>query len=247
MSTRIRDQLAQPARVAVERKRLGVGFDAHVAFDRERRKAAGGIERHLAQVRRLDRELEGARIGAREEEQIVDQGAESIGLRLDVVEGIADVGDRLVGVAAEMRHRALHDAQRGAQLVARVRGEVALAAHCVPDRDQGTLGVQPADPKGDREYQQAADGEDGEEDGQRTLLGDPVGHDLDDEGLVADRHEVRQDSDRGAIHARELDRLAAQASLVDAGRVRQLGVEDLRDIRERGVVGTDDEGERPGR
>ena len=69
--------------------------------------------------------------------------------------------------------------------MARVRGEVALAAHRVPDRDQGTLGVQPADPKGDRENQQAADGEDGEEDGQRALLGDPVGHDLDDEGLVA--------------------------------------------------------------
>ena len=68
------DELAQPARVAVERKRLGVHFDAHVAFDRERRKAAGGVERHLAQVRRLDRELEDARIGPRQEEQVVDEG-----------------------------------------------------------------------------------------------------------------------------------------------------------------------------
>ena len=97
------DQLAQPTGVAVERTRLGVGFDAHIAFERERRKAAGRVERHLAQVGRLDRELEGARIGARKEEQVVDQGAEPIGLRLDVVEGIADLGDRLVGVAAEMR------------------------------------------------------------------------------------------------------------------------------------------------
>ena len=121
-------------------------------------------------------------IGASQEEQIVNQGAESVGLRLDVVERIADVGNRLVRVTAEVRHRALHDAERGTQLMAGVRGEVALAAHRISDRDQRTLGVQPANPKRDREHQHAADSKDRQEDRQRTLLGESMGYDLDDKG-----------------------------------------------------------------
>ena len=49
-------------------------------------------------------------------------------LGVDVVERLADVGSRLVRVAPQVLDRAPDDGQRRPQLVARVGGELALAA-----------------------------------------------------------------------------------------------------------------------
>ena len=58
---------------------------------------------------------------------------------------VADLRDRLVAVAAQVGDAALDDRERRPQLVARVGGELALAAHRVADRDERAVGVQPPD------------------------------------------------------------------------------------------------------
>ena len=83
-------------------------------------------------------------------------------LGIDVVEGLA--GGRAVGpVPPEMLDRAPDDGQRGPQLVARVGGELALAAERrallderLPDRDEGAAGIERPEPEGDEHDDDAA-------------------------------------------------------------------------------------------
>ena len=95
------------------------------------------------------------------------------------------------GMALEVLDAAPDDGQRGAQLVARVGGELALAPERLADRHEGATGIQgPAD-HGQAECGHPADQQHGQELLQGAGIGGSVGNDLDHVGLACSRRPVR--------------------------------------------------------
>jgi hypothetical protein len=82
--------------------RLGVDDHADVLdsrrFRHQRRRGGG----HVAEVERLAVDRDGAGVGAGEQQQVVDEGAEADDLGVDVVEWALDVRDRRVGMAPDV-------------------------------------------------------------------------------------------------------------------------------------------------
>ena len=71
------------------------------------------VEGQVPEVGRPQLELDGAGIRPREDEQVVDEGRQPVGPGLDVVDGIADLGDGLVAMAAEVGRRCPSTTARG--------------------------------------------------------------------------------------------------------------------------------------
>ncbi len=125
-------------------------------------------------------------------------------LRVDVDERLADPRHRLVAVPAQVLDGSLDDGERRAQLVARVRGELTLAAERgalrgerLADRHEGAPRVDR--PEGDRDEHdhESTAHEDQYEALERPDFGRAVLHDLDEEptlrrlerdGQLANRH-----------------------------------------------------------
>ena len=86
LSTRIIDQLAEARRVAGDDRRLRVDLDAHASVRgrlAQRRRAVGG---DVAEVDRHALELDGARVGAGQQQQVLDDRGHVVDLVVDVVE-----------------------------------------------------------------------------------------------------------------------------------------------------------------
>src|ERR1700694_5445733 len=93
-----------------------------------------------------------------------------VDLCADVLERVADLPDRLVLMTAEMLERAPHDSQRCPQLVARIRGELALTAQGqtlggqrVADRDECAASVDRPESRRDEDDDGAADEKHGQD------------------------------------------------------------------------------------
>ena len=144
------DELAEAGLVAVDDRRLrierraGRRASAAVLTSAPAPSAAMSPRSTGSRVRR-DR----PRVGAGEEEEVLDERGQVADLGVDVVEGLRSRPRRLAAVPAEMLDRAPDDRQRRPQLVARVGGELALAAEGrallderLADRDEGAAGVE---------------------------------------------------------------------------------------------------------
>ena len=121
-------QLAEAGRIAGHDRRLRIDLDPDAAVGRglaHRRRAVGG---DVAEVDRDVLERHRARIGAGEQQQVLDDRGHVADLVVDVLERRADRRDRLVAVPLEVLDAAPDDGQRRAQLVAGIGGELALAA-----------------------------------------------------------------------------------------------------------------------
>ena len=129
-------ELAQPERVAHDHHRLRVDLDVDAPGARRGHHRGGRVGGDVAQLDRLERQVERARVGAREQQQVLDQRGQVADLGVDVVERRAHLGHRLVLVQPQVLDAGADDGQRGAQLVAGVGRELALS----PERL--ALGVQ---------------------------------------------------------------------------------------------------------
>ena len=89
-------------------------------------------------------QLDHARVGPGQQEERLDQLGHVVDRGPRVVDRLVQRGDRLVGVSLQVLQVAAHDGQRGAQLVAGVGRELALAAQRLADRHQCPLGIQRA-------------------------------------------------------------------------------------------------------
>ena len=217
-----RHELAQPGRIADDLDGTGVERDPDLRPGRQPGQAGGRIGRHVGQVDGLAGQLDRARVAPGEQEQVLDERGQVIGLGRDVVDGRADLADRLVRVPAEVLGAGPDDGQGRPQLVAGVRREFALVAERVPDRDEGATGDDGARGEGREQRHEPADRQDREERLERVPLGrDVLAHleDVDGPGAL-DRH--AQDADRRPL---DLDRPdVAHAGLpggLDAGVGRQ--------------------------
>ena len=203
----------------------------------------------------MPRERHGPRVGTGEQQQVVDERGQPDHLGVDVVERPADARDRLVGMTPDELERAPDDCQRRPQLVARVGGELALAAQGqalgaqrFADRDECAPGVDRPEAERDEDDDRAADQQDPEDRVERLLLGGAVLDDLDEHradvrerlfGADADGHVAdlgRPDVDPGRCDAGGVD------PLVDRERV---GHEEAA-ATQRVAVGVGQQRERPG-
>src|SRR5258706_7318285 len=139
------DELSQAVDVAAERDGLGVDPNLDTGLAGDRREPTGGVQRQLAEIGRAEVELDRPGIRSSEYEEVLDEGRQALRSGVDVVEGRPNLGDRLVAIAPEVLDAAPHDREPCSQLVAGIRGKLALSPHRVADRDEGPFRVQPAD------------------------------------------------------------------------------------------------------
>ena len=246
-----RDELAEPGRVGVS------GTGSASASMRTSRSARAAPGRRRRRARGRPRSVGSSASSTAPESVRASRSRSStrapqpVGLGLDVVEGIADLGDRLVGVAAEVRDGALDDRERRPQLVAGVGRELALAAHRVADRHERPVGVDPADAERRREGQRGRRGR-GRSAGRSASAARPIRSPTTWTTKMpcgAGPAAVRQDPERGPGDARRARSTRGRsARLGDAGRRRAAdGVSKPARRRPNAAVGPDDEGDRAGR
>ena len=151
------DQLAEPGRVAGHDRRLRIDLDPDAAVGRGLAHRRGAVGGHVAEVDRDVLERDGARIGAGEQQQVLDDRGHVADLVVDVLERRADRRDRLVAMPLEVLDAAPDDGQRRAQLVAGVGGELALAAQRdalvgqrLADRDERPARIDRPEPERDQ-------------------------------------------------------------------------------------------------
>ena len=105
----------------------GSTHDVHASVRGRLGHRRGAVDDHVTQVHRDPLELDGAGVGAGQQQQVVDDGGHVADLVVDVDERRPDRLDRLRSMALEVLDAAPDDGQRRPQFVARVRGELALA------------------------------------------------------------------------------------------------------------------------
>ena len=120
-------QLAEAGGIACHHRSLRIDLDPDPAVGRGLAHRRGAVGRHVAEVDRDVLQRHGPRIGAGEQQQVLDDRGHVADLVIDVLERRADRRDGLVAVPLEMLHAAPDDGQRRAQLVARIGRELALA------------------------------------------------------------------------------------------------------------------------
>ena len=196
------DQLPEPRRIAYGGGGLGIDLDAHAGSCGRLGQRRRGVGRHVIEVERHAVEGDRTRVRAREEEQVVDERRELLDLGVDVLECVADLRDGLRRIPPEMLHGCADHGERRPQLVARVRGELALAAERralpgqrVADRHQRAAGVDRTESDGDEHDHDAAEEQHGHERCKRIYLGGPILERLQVVGLPVGLvdHALRQD------------------------------------------------------
>ena len=185
-------ELPEPGRVAGHDGGLRIHDDPDAPVRgrlAHRGRAVGG---DVAEVDRHVLERDRARIGAGQQQEVLDDGRHVADLVVDVLECRADRRDRLGAMPLEVFDAAPDDRQRGPQLVAGVRRELALApeggalvGQGLADRHEGAPGVDRPEPEGHEDHDDPAEQQDREHHVERPLLGDPVTHDLDGVRLAA--------------------------------------------------------------
>ena len=156
------DELAEPGRVAGHDRRLRVDLDPDAPVRgglAHRRRPVGG---DVAEVDRHVLERDRARVGAGQQQQVLDDRGHVADLVVDVLERRADRRDRLVAMPLEVLDAAPDDRQRRPQLVAGVGRELALAAQRgalvgqrFADRDERPPGVDRPEPEGHEDHDEA--------------------------------------------------------------------------------------------
>ena len=131
-----RHQLAEPQRIADERRRRRIEQHVHLARLGERRHRPNRLFGHLGEVDRHRLQLHDARIGPGEQQQVADERGQMLDLVADVAQRLVGVADRLVAMALEVLDARSDDRERRPELVARVGRELALAAERLADRDE---------------------------------------------------------------------------------------------------------------
>ena len=121
-------ELAEPGRIAGDHCGLRVDLDPDAAVGRRLAHRGGAVGGDVAEVELHVLQLHRPRIGAREQEQVLDDRGHVADLVVDVLERRADRRDRLGSMALEVVDAAPDDGQRRAQLVAGIGRELALAA-----------------------------------------------------------------------------------------------------------------------
>ncbi len=121
-------ELPEASRVAADHRRFGIDHDPDTAVRRGLGHRRRSIRSDVAKIDRNPLEGDRARIGPGEQQQILHDRGHVANLVIDILERGADPGDRLVAVARQVLDAAPDDGQRRAQLVARIGGELALAA-----------------------------------------------------------------------------------------------------------------------
>ena len=191
------DELSKPRRVAGDDGRLRVDEDVDAAIGRRLahgRRAVGGdvaeVDRHVLQRDR-------ARVRPGEQKQVLDDGGHVGHLVVDVDQRRADLRDGLVTVSLEVVDTAADDGQRRPQLVAGVRGELALPPQRHPlggqrfaDRDQRPPRVDRPEAERHQHHQPTADDQHDQHRVERALLGDAIADDLDRVCRAAGRDDV---------------------------------------------------------
>ncbi len=145
-------------------------------------------------------------------------------------------------VALEVLDAAPDDGQRGAQLMAGVGRELALALERFADRDEGPPGIQGAADHRQAKGGQAPDQEDIEELLEGLGLGRPVGDDLDHVGLAGHDDRLADELDRGTLDRGLADVDPAKPGSRDGGHVGQVVVAGVLGP-ERLVARSDDHGQ----
>ena len=160
------DELAEPRRVAGDDRGLRIDDDVDAPIRRRLAHRRGAVGRDVAEIDRDVLERDGARVRAREQQQVLDDRGHVGHLVVDVDERGADLRDGLVAMPFEVVDAAPDDGQRRPQLVARVGGELALPAERDPlgrqrfaDRDERPAGVDGPEAEGDQDDEPAADDE----------------------------------------------------------------------------------------
>ena len=179
-------ELAEPGRIAGHHRRLRIDLDPDAAIGRGLAHRRGAIGRDVAEIDRDALQRHGPRIGAGEQQQVLDDRGHVADLVIDVLERGTDRRDRLVAVPLEVLDAAPDDGQRRAQLVARVGRELALASQRdalvgqrLADRDERPPRIDGPEPERHEDDDDPADEQDHEHHVERPLLGDPVADDLD--------------------------------------------------------------------
>ncbi len=249
------DQLAQPGWVAGDDRGLRIDLDPDAAIRGRLAQGGGAVGGHVAEVERHALQLDRARIGPGEEQEVLDDRGHVGHFVVDVLERRADRLDALRAVAQEVVDAAPDDRQRRPQLVACVGREFALAPQRGPlvgqrfaDRNQGAARIHGPEADGDEDDHETSDQQDGEHRLERPLLGGPVLDDLDGEDRAIELDGLGQDPDRGTAQRRRSDVAAGDRRSLHARLVRQSGW-GLADPRSRDhrTPWSDDEGIRPGR
>src|SRR5258705_7200723 len=122
-----RHELAQPGGIALDHDRGRIDDDPDRLGPGRLGQRRGRVGRDIAEIDRAPLERDRTGVRTRKQKQVVDEGGQVVDLRADIVKRLADRMDRLIAMALEMLEGAPNDRQRGAQLVARVGGELALA------------------------------------------------------------------------------------------------------------------------
>ena len=169
------------------------------------------------------------RIGAGEQQEVLDDRGHVADLVVDVGERVAHRRDRLVAVTLEVLDATPDHGQRRAQLMARIGRELALAPQRnalvrqrLADRDQRPSRVDGAEPECHEDDDDAAEKQDHEHHVECPLLGDPITDDLNGICLAICRlHVLCEDAHRG------LD-----------GRLRSIRAEPLRQHGRRSDIAT---------
>lgn len=193
--------------IAGDDRWLRIDEQAHGRVGRELRERGGRIACDVAQVHRQAGERDRTRVGAGQEQEVLDKRGEMVDLRLDVLERSPHGLDRLCSVATEMLEGASDHGERRPQLVAGVGGELALPAdgealggQRFADRDQRPPRVDGPGAGRHEQGDEPSAHKDGEQDLERSLLGSPVPHHLDDQRPEPRVDPFAQDPDRDADH-----------------------------------------------
>ncbi len=222
--------LAQPGGIALHHDRGRIDDDPDSLGSGRLGQGRGRVGGDIAQVDRatLERYRTGVRTG--KQQQVVDEGGQVVDLRADVVECLADRMDGLVAMALEMLERAPNDRQRGAQLVARVSGELALATERQPLRDERFANgdqrpprVDGAEADGHEDDDGAADDQDPEDGVERFLLGSAVLEHLQVDDPDPRISALGQDADRHGADLGQANVDPGYLGPVDPGEDRNAG------------------------
>ena len=249
------DELPEAGGVAGHDGRLRIDLDPDAPVRRGLAHRGRAVGRDVAEVHRNVLECDGSRVGAGEQQQVLDDRGHVPDLIVDVLQRGADAGDRVIAVALQMLDAAPDDRQRRAEFVAGIGRELALPAErCplagqrFPDRDESPSRIDGPEPEGHDQDQEAAHEQDDLDDLEGLLLRGPVLDDLDGEDpALRDVDGLGQDADRRVGDDRGLDVAAGGGRRLDPWLVGKSGRRPLvAGSQDRIAVRIEDQGVRPG-
>ena len=125
-----RHELAQSDRVAADGRRHRIEHNRDVPFHAERTEQRGRVGRHIGEIERYALHLNHARVGASQEQHVLDQGRHESHFGIDVIERLAHLLDPAAPVTSQILDACPNHREWRAQLVAGVGRELSLTLQC---------------------------------------------------------------------------------------------------------------------